>query len=68
MLKVAEYHDNGFVPVNPPKRPSIRERRQKLLTFLQGIALLLYIFNIGHDGSFSYICSRGTLEAVVIDE
>ncbi|KAL6320411.1 hypothetical protein AAG906_007108 [Vitis piasezkii] len=35
MLQVAEYHDNSFVAVNPPKRPSIRERRQKLLTFLQ---------------------------------
>ena len=49
MLQVAEDHDNSFVPVNPPKRPSIRERRQKLLTFLQGIALLSYVFNIGHD-------------------
>ncbi|RVW87497.1 Histone-lysine N-methyltransferase ATX4 [Vitis vinifera] len=28
MLQVAEYHDNSFVAVNPPKRPSIRERRQ----------------------------------------
>ncbi|WKA07632.1 hypothetical protein VitviT2T_025430 [Vitis vinifera] len=35
MLQVAEYHDNSFLAVNPPKRPSIRERRQKLLTFLQ---------------------------------
>lgn len=68
MLQVAEYHDNSFVAVNPPKRPSIRERRQKLLTFLQGIGLLLCIFNIGHDGSFSCICSRDTLEAAVTDE
>lgn len=68
MLQVAECHDSSAAHVNPPKRPSIRERRQKLLTFLQGIALLLHIFNIGCDGSFSHICHSYILKAAPMNE
>nr|XP_011470230.1 PREDICTED: histone-lysine N-methyltransferase ATX5 [Fragaria vesca subsp. vesca] len=35
MLQLAEFHENALVSVKPPKRPSIKERKQKLLTFLQ---------------------------------
>lgn len=35
MLQIAEYHANGLVSVAPPKRPSVKARKQKLLTFLQ---------------------------------
>ncbi|CAB4271594.1 unnamed protein product [Prunus armeniaca] len=35
MLQLAEYHENAIVSSKPPKRPSIKERKQKLLTFLQ---------------------------------
>ncbi|XP_050387772.1 histone-lysine N-methyltransferase ATX4 isoform X2 [Argentina anserina] len=35
MLQLAEIHENALVSVKPPKRPSIKERKQKLLTFLQ---------------------------------
>ncbi|KAL5803409.1 hypothetical protein ACOSQ4_031714 [Xanthoceras sorbifolium] len=35
MLQLAEYHANALVPAKPPKRPSIKERKQKLLAFLQ---------------------------------
>ncbi|KAM1613655.1 hypothetical protein PS2_002126 [Malus domestica] len=35
MLQLAEYHENALVSSKPPKRPSIKERKQKLLTFLQ---------------------------------
>ncbi|KAL5568350.1 hypothetical protein UlMin_024925 [Ulmus minor] len=35
MLQLAEYHSSALVAVKPPKRPSIKERKQKLLTFLQ---------------------------------
>ncbi|XWS50368.1 hypothetical protein CRYUN_Cryun12cG0082000 [Craigia yunnanensis] len=34
MLQLAEYHENAMASTKPPKRPSIRERRQKLLAFL----------------------------------
>jgi hypothetical protein len=37
MLQLADYHENALVSVKPPKKPSIKERKQKLLTFLQGI-------------------------------
>jgi hypothetical protein len=37
MLQLADYHENALVSVRPPKKPSIKERKQKLLTFLQGI-------------------------------
>lgn len=37
MLQIAEYHANGLVSVAPPKRPSVKARKQKLLTFLQGM-------------------------------
>lgn len=40
MLQLAEYHENAIVSSKPPKRPSIKERKQKLLTFLQGIFVL----------------------------
>lgn len=42
MLQLAEYHENAIVSSKPPKRPSIKERRQKLLTFLQGIFVLIF--------------------------
>ncbi|KAG6649956.1 histone-lysine N-methyltransferase ATX5-like isoform X2 [Carya illinoinensis] len=35
MLQLADYHANALVSVRPPKKPSIKERKQKLLTFLQ---------------------------------
>ncbi|GKU89098.1 hypothetical protein SLEP1_g3287 [Rubroshorea leprosula] len=35
MLQLAEYHANATASVKPPKRPSIKERKQKLLAFLQ---------------------------------
>ncbi|PRQ60412.1 putative histone-lysine N-methyltransferase transcription regulator PHD family [Rosa chinensis] len=35
MLQLAEFHENALVSIKPPKRPSIKERKQKLLTFLQ---------------------------------
>ncbi|XP_051142788.1 histone-lysine N-methyltransferase ATX5 [Andrographis paniculata] len=35
MLQMAEYHERSLVPAKPVKRPSIRVRKQKLLTFLQ---------------------------------
>ncbi|GAY64534.1 hypothetical protein CUMW_234320 [Citrus unshiu] len=36
MLQLAEYHANTVVLAKPPKRPSMKERKQKLLAFLQG--------------------------------
>ena len=36
MLQVAEYHARSVVSVNPVKRPSLKARKQKLLSFLQG--------------------------------
>lgn len=45
MLQVAEYHARTAVPFKSLKRPSIKVRRQKLLTFLQGISFLdFFIF------------------------
>lgn len=41
MLQVAEYHAT-VVSVKHPKRPSMKERRQKLLAFLQGIPEFLF--------------------------
>ncbi|CAA2998731.1 histone-lysine N-methyltransferase ATX4-like [Olea europaea subsp. europaea] len=35
MLQVAEYHALSLVPAKPLKRPSIKARKNKLLTFLQ---------------------------------
>lgn len=35
MLQMAEYHAQTVVPVNSNKRPSIKVRKQKLLTFLK---------------------------------
>nr|KJB74703.1 hypothetical protein B456_012G003100 [Gossypium raimondii] len=35
MLQLAEYHANATSSAKPPKRPSLRERKQKLLAFLQ---------------------------------
>ncbi|XP_038685546.1 histone-lysine N-methyltransferase ATX4-like isoform X2 [Tripterygium wilfordii] len=35
MLQLAEYHENALVSSKPPKRPSVKERKQKLLKFLQ---------------------------------
>nr|GEV72654.1 histone-lysine N-methyltransferase ATX4-like [Tanacetum cinerariifolium] len=35
MLQVAEYHARSVVSVNPVKRPSLKSRKQKLLSFLQ---------------------------------
>ncbi|KAM3729794.1 hypothetical protein ACB098_12G037400 [Castanea mollissima] len=35
MLQLADYHENALISVKPPKKPSIKERKQKLLTFLQ---------------------------------
>lgn len=40
MLQLTEYHANALVSVKP-KKPSLRERKQKLLAFLQGALLLL---------------------------
>lgn len=37
MLQVAEYHARTVVSVNSVKRPSIKARKQKLLSFLQGV-------------------------------
>ncbi|THG01556.1 hypothetical protein TEA_023891 [Camellia sinensis var. sinensis] len=39
MLQIAEYHARTVVSANSLKRPSIKARKQKLLTFLQGGAL-----------------------------
>lgn len=41
MLQLADYHENALISVKPPKKPSIKERKQKLLTFLQGIYVSL---------------------------
>ncbi|KAL9163142.1 hypothetical protein ABFS82_06G022100 [Erythranthe guttata] len=35
MLQMAEYHERSLVPAKSVKRPSIKVRKQKLLTFLQ---------------------------------
>ncbi|KAE8736400.1 Histone-lysine N-methyltransferase ATX3 [Hibiscus syriacus] len=35
MLQLAEYHKNATTSTKPPKRSPIRERKQKLLAFLQ---------------------------------
>ncbi|KAJ7959332.1 Histone-lysine N-methyltransferase [Quillaja saponaria] len=35
MLQLAEFHENALVSAKPPKKPSMKERKQKLLTFLQ---------------------------------
>ncbi|XP_031268774.1 histone-lysine N-methyltransferase ATX5-like [Pistacia vera] len=35
MLKLAEFHESALVSVKPHKRPSIKERKQKLLAFLR---------------------------------
>ncbi|KAK0600093.1 hypothetical protein LWI29_011538 [Acer saccharum] len=35
MLQLAEDHANAVVPAKPLKRPSVKERKQKLLAFLQ---------------------------------
>lgn len=43
MLQLAEYHANASVPAKPPKKPSIKERKQKLLAFLQGMFALFTI-------------------------
>lgn len=40
MLKVAECHAKTQVSVKP-KKPSLKERKQKLLTFLKGTFFLL---------------------------
>lgn len=40
MLQLAEFHANALVSVKP-KKPSLKERKQKLLAFLQGAHLLL---------------------------
>ncbi|KVI07097.1 PWWP-like protein [Cynara cardunculus var. scolymus] len=39
MLQVAEYHARTVVSVNSLKRPSLKARKQKLLSFLQGGAM-----------------------------
>ncbi|EXB84230.1 Histone-lysine N-methyltransferase ATX5 [Morus notabilis] len=39
MLQLAEYHESALVSAKPAKRPSMKERKQKLLAFLQGGAL-----------------------------
>ncbi|KAI6697796.1 hypothetical protein NL676_017915 [Syzygium grande] len=35
MLQLAEYHEKTLVSGKPPKRPPMKERKQKLLAFLQ---------------------------------
>ncbi|XP_026441028.1 histone-lysine N-methyltransferase ATX5-like [Papaver somniferum] len=35
MLQISEYHERGLFSANPPKNPSMKSRRQKLLSFLQ---------------------------------
>lgn len=37
MLQVAEYHARAVVSANSLKRPSLKARKQKLLSFLQGM-------------------------------
>ena len=49
MLQLAEYHANAMASTKPPKRPSIRERKQKLLAFLRGILL-------GIELAISWVC------------
>lgn len=39
MLQLAEYHESVVVSAKPPKRPSMKERKQKLLAFLRGMVL-----------------------------
>jgi hypothetical protein len=39
MMQIADYHARA-VSTKPPKRPLIKERKQKLLAFLQGMSLL----------------------------
>lgn len=36
MMKLAEFHANATAG-KPPKRPSIKQRKQRLLSFLRGI-------------------------------
>lgn len=43
MLQVAEYHALSLVPAKPLKRPSIKARKNKLLTFLQGMTFPLLL-------------------------
>lgn len=53
MLQLAEYHANTVVSAKPPKRPSMKERKQKLLAFLQGTFFLLGLYF--YDGFLSFI-------------
>ncbi|GFP81097.1 histone-lysine n-methyltransferase atx5 [Phtheirospermum japonicum] len=39
---MAEYHERSLVPAKPVKRPSIKVRKQKLLTFLKGYRMELH--------------------------
>lgn len=47
MLEMAEYHSRSVVPTKALKRPSIKVRKQKLLTFLQGHFLTLETLKFG---------------------
>lgn len=44
MVQLAEYHASALVSAKPPKRPSIKERKQKLLAFLQGMVFFSNFF------------------------
>lgn len=41
MLQLAEYHESALVSVKTPKKLSIKERKKKLLAFLQGINIAI---------------------------
>lgn len=57
MLQLAEFHANAQVSVKS-KKPSLKERKQKLLAFLQGTTLPLTFVYVGHEKMAIHIISE----------
>lgn len=57
MLQLAEFHANAQVSVKS-KKPSLKERKQKLLAFLQGTTLPLTFVYVGHEKKWPFILSQ----------
>ncbi|KAH1193268.1 Histone-lysine N-methyltransferase ATX4 [Glycine max] len=61
MLQVAEFHANAVVSVKP-KKPSFKERKQKLLTFLQVTTVLQFSLTEKYEP----VCTKWTTERCAV--
>ncbi|KAL5989345.1 hypothetical protein ACLOJK_010235 [Asimina triloba] len=58
MLQIAEYHKNGLVSVNPPKRPSLKNAMEQEVYEISLLGFAEHVKHLISSGSVAFVLSK----------